>query len=230
MTAPRRGVTLVEVLVAIAIVAVVLPALIDTQLTVRRMDVSQTERSQSTHLAGAVLETIHYRMYNGYRTDPNNPDTLVDVRGFKLNDPRDARRQAQQRGSPLAFFNGLPERDTAALTGPGRRQSAFLAPLGDLVTRARAGAPRPDPSESRWLERFGLEVGAVMHLDDAPAPPRVTKNYDEPVVDMALVRATLSWNDAVRGQPVTRVMQTRFTRYLYEEDVAESFVGQQVVW
>lgn len=213
----RGGVTLIEVLVALVIVAIALPPLLTTQLTIRRMDASQTERSQSTHLTGAVLETIHYRMYNGYRTDPNNPETLIDARGFKLNDTRTARVAAQRTDSALRFFAGLAERSTGVVATAGHARSGFFPPPATA-------------HDGTWLERYRLDVSTFLKTDDAPLPPRISKNWDEPAIDMALVTVALTWDDAVRGQPTTRTVQTRFTRYLYDEDFTHSMVGPQVAW
>ncbi|MBI4863594.1 MAG: hypothetical protein HY815_25550 [Candidatus Riflebacteria bacterium] len=188
------------------IVSISLPPLLSTKVSIAVANACQLQRAHATHLAQADLEGVLYFMYNGYRTEPSGPATLRDARGYKVTDSCDERRRgyARPETSYLAHVLGLAEVEspvargsTATLSAP--QQSRYFSAF-DL-----------GPELSARLSSFSSRVVVSPCTDPPPKGP------DDPEVDLATVRATISWRDP-RGQVQERTFSTGVTRPFHEED------------
>lgn len=217
----KRGLTLVEVLVAGIVLLAALPPLINSLTTVWRLEAAQANESHGTHLAHVVFESVLHRMYNGRPVQSGEPAvTPRDPRGYGLNDTQAERRQKYAAKSYLQFFLRLRESGTAAVSSPDAGNVA-LSQYFDRLVQDQDGPLASGPTETSHpelvaaLKNFRIDVDVQLHLDDVPPPPPGTPRT-EPAVDMARLKLDLTWSDR-SGAPVTRSFRTRLTRYLFED-------------
>jgi hypothetical protein len=123
-----RGFTVMEMVLAGAIVLISLPPLVGALTTVWRMERSQTSDSHATNVAHVVLETMHHQMYNGWRAQPADPASRTDTRGHRLNDGEQKKRELLARKTYLDFFTAMKQDPKPVLSSRFCDAPAF-APL-----------------------------------------------------------------------------------------------------
>lgn len=220
----RAGFSLAELLIAVFVILVALPSLLETSRTVAQLDKTRDERSQATNLARLVLEQARQRL------------TEEDTRGYRLTDTP-AQRVTAYTATPPAWVAPLdalaqPEGWVVATADPLRPQSPYFARLFARLNPAKvypwAAADTSDrvlydglsaatnPELAVFLGQYRVTVNATLY-DATADPDLVAKSPEAPKVDVSSVAVTVRWTSS-QGRTLTQTATTRLDRGLVETD------------
>lgn len=211
----NRALSLVEMMVAMMVVMVALPPLIDAAMSMARWDRTRDLRSHATHFGQLALERAHHRLYDG------------DPRSFKLGAAIPKRLDAYA-ARPPAWQQDLAFPEGAVVDAPSRTGGASVTgPFGELYRRD--GAPAGGLSEATHPELV-LDVASyrveqtITPLDGATLPALAAKGADDPRPDLVQVDTVVRWTD-FRGGAREQRARTWRTRAVWEPDPRLSLTG-----
>lgn len=201
MRTRRRGLTILEVVIAIAVLAAVIVPIADSFSTLRTGFVTIGRHTIALGLARAVLDHIHYRIYDG---DGRVGTTLMS----------DTEKvAAATAGDGQAFFDALAEADRIVTAQDPDRTSTYFLRINDLTKSGVVGITEAnDPDLFRQLKDY---VCAVDVYFSVPGDVLDSDVNGTPEVDMAEVRVTIGWNE--HGQDRSLELWSVFTRREYNE-------------
>jgi hypothetical protein len=229
----HRSLTIIEVVVASAVLIVALPTLLDSWLAVVRADRSIQGSIHTTHVGQIIMEHIRYHLYND------------DDRGYGLNESKQGSITAYSATPPSYFtvFSSLAEGERLVVTNgqDPSSQSRYLAEFFGQDNKSsdsgqglqilwRGINRQTNPQLAEELQSHGTRVSIMHYLDDSDSAwpdgySLADKRAEEPKVDLARINVTVHWQDA-RGQTRIDSLTTRVTRDLFEQDPTDSSKGR----
>lgn len=192
----KRGLSLVEMMVAMLVLMVALPPIIDAAVSMARWDKTRDLRSHATHFGQVALERTHYQLYDG------------DTRAWTLDTSIDERRTAYST-TPPAWMQPLAYPPGAVVNAPSK-VGASPAPAFAQFTESTHPALVTD------VATYRVEL-TVTPIDGAALPALSNKNEDDPRPDLAQIDAIVRWTDYRGGAREQRVRTWR-TRPVWEPD------------
>lgn len=192
----KRALGLVEMMVAMMVLMVALPPIIDAAVSMARWDRTRDLRSHATHFGQLALERTHHQLYDG------------DTRSWTLADTADARRTAYAT-IPPAWMQPLAYPAGAVVNAPAKTGASPAPPFAQFTEATHPGLVADVPSYRVQL--------TVTPIDASTLPAFPDKNEDDPRPDLAQVEVVVRWTDFRGGAREQRVRSWR-TRPVWEPD------------
>jgi hypothetical protein len=203
----KRALSLVEMMVAMMVLMVALPPLIDAAMSMARWDRTRDLRSHATHFGQLALERTHYQLYDD------------ETRSWTLDDPV-ATRVTKYSTIPPTWMQPLAYPAGAVVNAPAKAGANPAPAFGAIYQRE--GGPATGLTETTHPElvadvaSYRVQL-TVTPIDASTLPAFPNKNEDDPRPDLAQVEVLVRWTDFRGGTREQRVRSWR-TRPVWEPD------------
>lgn len=176
----KKGLTIIEVVIAMVILVTVMIPLSDTFTSFRTGFEKISRRTVALNLAASVLEHIHQRLYSD------------DLRLFNLLD-NDTVKNESTEDAATEVFDQYTELDRPVTSEAGTEISSYFVSIQDLTQSGDKGITlENDPDLFKQLEGFRCSVEIYYSAEDDLIDSDVDGSSE---ADMAEVRVRIHWLD-----------------------------------